>query len=61
MRNYGSWVEEKDLPPSIIYHIEELLKCRISQQLLKQMLNLVCFCEGKTHEKRVRSTDFFSL
>ena len=60
MRSYGAWRDEKALPDTVHYHIDELLKCRIEPELLKKMLNLheneedqtqtkisVCACGGK--------------
>ena len=67
MRSYGDWRDEKALPDTVHYHIDELLKCRIEPELLKKMLNLhendedqtqtkisVCTCGGKDG----RRTDF---
>ena len=60
MRSYGTWRDEKALPDTVHYHIDELLKCRIEPELLKKMLNLhenendqienkisICSCGGK--------------
>ena len=46
MRNFGSLIEREDqLPASILYHIEELLKFRFNQHLLRKLLNLSCKCD----------------
>ena len=53
MRSYGAWRDEKALPETVHYHIDELLKCRIEPELLKKMLNL--------HENEQDQTETKSL